>query len=212
MQSGMWRCFAQWQDVTERMQRIRIVGPLFKALNNQAILFRVFSWWVRAFQFVHEFRRFVDYPLSPPLSSTLSHNEVMHNQRIRQWVTKHVQTVSFVLSFYNASSRNRIPLNTGFHRFEATGAVVDGIPSSRSPPIFGSITHFGMHAFDQELISRPKLFESSSTYAMGLQQLAALAERRLDAAKTTQSVVQLLSTCPRSPRLSQNPPFLYLNE
>jgi hypothetical protein len=144
------------------------------------------------------------HPSSPPLSITLSHDEVMHNQCINRWVTKHVETVSFVLSFYNVSSRNHITLNTECHRFEATGSVAGSIPFSRSPPIFGSITKFGMNAFDQELISRPKLLESSSTYAMGLQQLAALAERRLDAAKTAQSKVQLLSSCPRSPSQSQN--------
>jgi hypothetical protein len=210
MQSGMWRCFAQWQDVTERMQRIRIVGPRFTALHNQAVLYRFFSWWVHAFQFVHEFRRFVEHPSSSPLSITLSHDEVMHNQCISRWVTKHIETVSFVQSFYNVSSRNHIPLNTEFHRFESTGSVAGGIPFSRSPPIVGSITKFGMHAFDQELISRPKLFESSS--AIGLQQLAALAERRLVAAKTTQYVVQLLLTCPRSPRQSQNQSTVFMPE
>jgi hypothetical protein len=121
------------------------------------------------------------------------------------WIAKHVEHVSALKLCYSHSplpkhvSRHRTPLSATLSRGSAAHAVSVSpcfpVPSnySLSPSIL-NISSYGtsnsLYSAQQELTCQP--YEASPTYAGALQFLSVLAERRLVAARNTQTLLQKL--------------------
>ena len=187
------RFFFRWQGATRNAKHIFSRGK------------RVLGRWVQ-YSFARYFERWA--LLSKQVSPNQNDSAVFIKRKqtackeLIFWIGKHIQHVSALKSCYNHSplrkeiTNIRSPLSTRFGGGQAAFAVSPCFPApanqSMSPSIL-NVSNYGTpisHAAHQELSSQQKSFSTSPTYAGSLQFLAVLADRRLNAARNTELLLQ----------------------
>jgi len=187
------RFFFRWQGATRNAKHIFSRGK------------RVLGRWVQ-YSVARYFERWA--LLSKQVSPNQNDSAVFIKRKqtackeLIFWIGKHIQHVSALKSCYSHSplrkeiTNIRSPISTRFGGEHAAFAVSPCFPApanqSMSPSIL-NVSNYGTpisHAVHQELSSQQKSFSASPTYAGSLQFLAVLADRRLNAARNTELLLQ----------------------